>query len=79
MKKNIQSYIANISISKSLEEIIRLYEVTGDSTALDSIFIEKSSVEWTAPKWIKKEDIVFFMFSVTSKQTIRHLIREFSL
>ena len=75
---NIQSYIANISVSKSLEEIITLFENTGDITALDSLFVKNAFVEWTAPKWIKNDDIVFFMFSVTSKQTIRHLLKEFS-
>ena len=75
---NIQSYIANISVSKSLEEIITLFENTGDITALDSLFVKNAFVEWTAPKWIKNDDIVFFMFSVSSKQTIRHLLKEFS-
>ncbi|MCR4743508.1 MAG: hypothetical protein K5866_11640 [Treponema sp.] len=53
MNKNIQSYIANISISKSFEEIINLYENTGFITALDELFEENAYVEWTAPKWIK--------------------------
>lgn len=75
---NIQSYVANISVSKSFEEIISLYENTGDITALDSLFEEDAYVEWTAPKWIKKDDIVFFMFSVTSLQTIRHLKKLFT-
>lgn len=75
--KNIQSYIANISVSKSFEEIITLYENLGDITALDQLFEENAYVEWTAPKWIKKDDIVFFMYSVTSIQTIRHLKKDY--
>lgn len=76
-QKNIQSYIANISTTKSLEEIITLYENTERITALDSLFEEDAYVEWTAPKWIKKDDIVFFMYSVTSIQTIKHLTKQF--
>ena len=77
MSNNVQSYIANISVSKSFGEIINLFENTKYITALDYFFEKNAYVEWTAPKWIKKDDIVFFMFSVTSKQTIRHLKKDF--
>lgn len=76
--KNIQSFIANVSTTKSFEEIITLYGNTGDITSLDALLENGSNnIEWTAPKWIKKDDIVFFMYSVTSIQTIQHLKKEF--
>ncbi|MEE1291357.1 MAG: hypothetical protein UHW86_10045 [Spirochaetota bacterium] len=78
MSNNVQSYIANISVSKTLKEIITLFLNTKSITALDYLFEENAYVEWTAPKWIKKDDIVFFMFSVTSKIIIQRLRKEFS-
>ena len=76
MENFIQSYISNISFSKSLEEIISKRNACSEISPLDPILNEEY-VEWTAPKWIKQGDIVFFMFSKTSIDTIRNLKKEF--
>ena len=72
----VQSYISNISFAKSIDEIISRYENYSEYTTLDPIFNE-DCVEWTAPKWAKNDDIVFFMFSKTSIDTIHHLNKFF--
>ncbi len=74
--KFVQAYISNISFAKSINEIISRYDSYTELTTLDPIFNEEC-IEWTAPKWIKNEDIVFFMYSKTSIDTIRHLKKEF--
>ena len=75
-ERYVQSYISNISFAKSIDEIISRYETYSEITTLDPIFNEER-VEWTAPKWAKNGDIVFFMFSKTSITTIRHLTKLF--
>lgn len=76
MDNFIQAYISNVSFSKTFEEILKKYTNNLEITTLDPILYE-DSVEWTAPKWVKKDDVVFFMFSKTSIDTIHHLKKEF--
>ncbi len=75
-EKYVQAYISNISFAKSIDEIISRYDCYEEITTLDPFFNEENIV-WTAPKWVKNDDIVFFMFSKTSIDTIRHLKKEF--
>ena len=57
-EKLIQSFIANISYPKSLNEL-RL-DVIKEREMYDvELVLNSNYLEWTSPKWCKKDDIVF--------------------
>lgn len=72
-KPYVQAYINNISFPNSLEELADFME--NGLYDLEKI-LQNESVEWTAPKWTKIGDIVFFMHAKTSIQTIRNLEKQ---
>lgn len=73
----VQSYILNISFPQSLYEILEIERNVGKFDI--EMLIESMSTDiinnWYAPKWIKPDDIVFFMHSKKSIKYIRHLMR----
>lgn len=80
----VQSIILNIAFPSTLEDVLEIYN-KNENTAVEDIVInaakysasEKYKVfSWTVPKWIKPDDIVFFMHSKTSKNTIARLRNE---
>ncbi len=71
----VQSMILNLSFPQSLEEVRELTK-EGKELFIDSLLNCADQYSWTAPKWMKAGDIVFFMYSKTSLQTIRRLKRE---
>ncbi len=88
----VQSYISNISFPTSLEEVYDYSSkfnmetiLAGDYEGLsdnpedvyeNTIKYESRYTEWTAPKWCKKNDIVFFMHAKTANATISALKTE---
>ncbi len=72
----VQSFIFNSSFPKSLEELLELWK---SNTPLDIEVLtdlpSKSDLihSWSAPKWIKPGDVVFFMYSKSSVHTIKRL------
>lgn len=87
----VQSFITNISFPTSLEELynyVHLFDIekvlgcdylnfTDENCKYsDSMDYECREVCWTAPKWCKKGDIVFFMHSKTANAKIRKLRKE---
>lgn len=86
----VQSFITNISFPTSLEELykyVHLFDIEKVLGCSYSDFIddydkyndstyESRGVCWTAPKWCKKGDIVFFMHSKTANAKIRKLRKE---
>ena len=72
---NVQAYIMNNSFEKSLGELLDDMKVRGE-ILLDDL-LGDSSTEWSCPRWCKKGDLSFFMFSKTSISTIRRLKHEF--
>lgn len=56
---NIQSFVNNISVPKTLEEL-QYYIYEHGCFNVEDILNEKETV-WTAPSWAKIGDIVFFM------------------
>lgn len=56
---HVQSYINNISVPKSLEEL-QMYIYGHGCFNVENILMEKET-NWTCPKWTKIGDIVFFM------------------
>lgn len=87
--KYVQAYISNISFPTSLEELYdyaRMFNVEmllgcdyycllDDNNCLKytNDEYESRSNSWTAPKWCKKGDIVFFMHSKTANSRISAL------
>lgn len=73
----VQSYILNISFPQSMDEILEIERNVGKFDV--EMLIESMSADiinnWYAPKWIKSDDIVFFMHSKKSIKYIRHLMR----
>ncbi len=64
----VQAYVSNMSTATSLEEL----SLTEGFTLPESI-LTSSTIEWTAPKWAKAGDIVFFMHSKTAISSITAL------
>jgi len=75
----VQSLILNLSFPKSLEEVLEIQENIGkfDIEMLeDSIKNQDDIFEWNVSKWIKPDDIIFFMHSKRSIHTIIRLKNE---
>ena len=73
--QEVQAIILNIAFPKSLEEVLDIQNDHGyfDIEALLMDSEEKRMEAWTAPKWSKIGDIVFFMHSKSSGATIARL------
>lgn len=82
--KMVQAIILNLAFPMSLDEILNIKKHK-ETQAVEDIIInaEKKNAgeeylmfSWTVPKWIKPGDIVFFMHTKTSKNTINRLKNE---
>ncbi len=71
----VQAFIANISFPKTLDEFLFFLEDNFHFN-VDDILKEKY-LEWTAPRWSKINDVVFFMHSKTAISTITKLRTEY--
>jgi len=72
---NVQSFIDNISFPTSLEELSYFLEDNGIYNV--EMILDGEADGWTAPRWCKIGDIVFFMHTkVSAIKHIRELIKE---
>ena len=74
--KFVQAYISNISFPDSLDEVrdyANFFDIETILTGGNEDGYEEREVEWTAPKWCKKGDVVFFMHAKTANSKIRKL------
>lgn len=75
----VQAYISNISFPNSLDEVYD-YAHSFDMDEIirggDDGIYEDRKTSWTAPKWCKKGDIVFFMHAKTANTKIHRLKKE---
>ena len=69
---NVQSYIANVSYMTSLEEM-KFYVDKDYLTDLEMFVCCPEELNFTAPKWAVRDDIVFFFHAKTAIQKVRHL------
>ena len=73
----VQSLILNSSYPKDLEEVLRIQKENTKfdvESLVDSIRNDNNVIyEWSVSKWIKPDDIVFFMHSKNSIHTIGRL------
>lgn len=75
----VQAYISNISFPDSLDEVYDyayFFDMEKIITGGDKGGYEDRKTEWTAPKWCKKGDIVFFMHAKTANSKIGKLKKE---
>ncbi len=61
---NVQAFVNNISVPKTLEELQFFIDEHGCYNVED--ILQDSETEWTAPFWAKPGDIVFFMHAKTA-------------
>ena len=73
--KEVQAFITNISFPKTMDEFLFFLEDNFHSNVDD--VIKEEYLEWTAPRWSKIGDIVFFMHSKTAISTITKLRTEY--
>lgn len=73
--REVQAFIDNISFPKTMEEFLFFLEDNFHFNVDD--ILNESYVEWTAPRWCKINDIVFFMHSKTSISIITKLRTEY--
>ena len=73
----VQALILNLSFPNSFDEIIEL-KSNGGKFNVEWIVAHNNNEKygWTSPKWIKPNDIIFFMHSRTSVQKISKLKRK---
>lgn len=67
----VQAFINSIAFPKTLEDVL-FFMRDIHAFNLEEV-ISVSQTEWSVPRWCKKGDIVLFMHTVTSDQTIRRL------
>ncbi|MBO5569252.1 MAG: hypothetical protein J6A79_10035 [Clostridia bacterium] len=67
----VQSFISNMSAPTSLEELAYT-----DGLTLPENLMSAPTNEWTAPKWAKAGDVVFFMHSKTARSSLTALRSE---
>lgn len=67
----VQAYVSNMSTATTLEEL----EYTDGITLPENLMSAVDKL-WTAPKWAKAGDVVFFMHSKTARSTITRLRSE---
>lgn len=75
----VQAYISNISFPDSLDEVYdyaHFFNMEAIIRGGDDGEYEDRETAWTAPKWCKKGDIVFFMHAKTANNKIRKLKNE---
>ncbi|MBQ8953926.1 MAG: hypothetical protein IJ048_07395 [Clostridia bacterium] len=78
----VQSFISNIAFPTSLDELSNISACFNIEMLLGVIpeghnpEMGLRETEWTAPKWCKRGDIVFFMHSKTANTKISHLKTE---
>ena len=74
--REVQSFITNISFPKTIYEFLFFLEDDFHFNVDD--VLNEDYLEWTAPRWSKTNDVVFFMHSKTAISTITRLRTEYN-
>ena len=72
----VQSYILNLSFPTELDDVLHIKQEYPGLFDMEVLLYTDEVYNWTAPKWVKPGDIVFFMHSKTSILSIRRLKKE---
>lgn len=68
----IRAFIDNIAMPKSFDELLFLANNRDSLFDIETVLTNRIE-SWTAPRWAKPGDVVFFMLSKTSAYTTKHL------
>ena len=74
IKNNVQAFIDNISVPQSLDELKYFIENHGWYNVEDIMYDDKTS--WTAPRWCKRGDVVFFMHAKSADAHLKRIRKE---
>lgn len=74
--ERLQAWISNIAFPTSADELCYTLNHENGMFDLEVILLEREGVYWTAPRWAKKGDIIFFMHSVSAVNKIRALEKQ---
>ncbi len=76
----IQSFIANYSVSKTLDEALDQWERFGTADSIEELHREYYESDlrciWSVPRWAKIDDLVLLMETVSSQQHINRMTKE---
>ena len=75
--REVQSFILNLSFPRDFDTLSEWLESHGPHFNVNDILEKNNEMVWTAPRWAKAGDIVFFMHSKTSISSITRLRTEF--
>lgn len=78
--KNVHAFIDNISVPKTTKQLLSYMQET-EWYVIESLFEDSEDYEsgwtsWTAPKWAKIGDIVFFMHAKTADYSLKCLRKQ---
>ena len=74
-KEEVQSLIINISFPRNLDNLYEIVE-NGGLMDVEILIDDPEEYSWTVSKWVKPDDVVFFMHSKSSIHRIRRLKKE---
>ena len=66
--KNVRSFIVNVSAPQTLNDFLWLMTDYGDHVIERALEYPYETGEWTAPRWARPGDIVFFMHACSVKK-----------
>lgn len=68
--RGVQAFVTNNTLPSDFEGFIQYVEYDLDFTIETLIYNHGAPEEWTAPKWCREDDIVFFMFATRAKKNL---------
>ena len=74
MNTYVQSFINNVSVPKTIDELLWYIHEHGWYNIEDILYDDEE--HWTVPRWCKKGDVVFFMHAKYADTHLRRLQRE---
>jgi hypothetical protein len=81
-KKHVQSYICSVTFPETIESLMKTVSDNRSkspwSTDMDLLlsFRDGDALSWTAPKWAREGDVVFFYHTHRAKPRARRLLSE---
>lgn len=71
--RSVQAFVTNNTLPKDFDDFVQYLELGYRYPVESLICNEGEPEEWTAPKWCKEDDIVFFMFATRARQNLSHV------
>ncbi|MBR3327667.1 MAG: hypothetical protein IKG22_10140, partial [Atopobiaceae bacterium] len=68
--RSVQAFVTNNTLPKDFDDFIQYLELGYAYPIEQLIYNDGAPEEWTAPKWCREDDIVFFMFATRAKTNL---------